>query len=323
MTGTSRYGIYKARLPLPFKLDHVNCYAVKGDNGWTVIDTGLYYEETRRAWKEFMAEHGFQPGDIEAIYVTHYHPDHYGSAGWLQELSGAPVYMSATEAALAKKIWSREPEDRDIMLNSFLENGVPRELAEKLLDGIDHTSAGVYQHPTVTTLSAGNEVELGGYKYRVIITPGHSDGHVCFYGEENGILISGDHLLPKITSNISLWPHSHPDPLDNFFKSLEQNKTLEVSLVLPAHGNSFSHMRERVDELIEHHKQRLEIMKDAAGEKGATVFEVSSKVFSGDLTLHEIRFALTETLAHLVYLEKRGHLRVSRRDGCNVYCKVS
>lgn len=322
MTNLSGFGIFKARLSLPFKLDHVNCYAVKGSGGWTVIDTGLCNGESCRVWEGFMDEHDFKPADIEALYVTHHHPDHYGLSGWLQQLSGAPVYMSGAEAALAKRIWSRRPQDYNLMAAFFGENGVPEKLTEQILNGVDRTSMGIYGHPAVTPLSAGDEVELGGFRYRVVITPGHSDGHVCLYCAETGILFSGDHLLPKITSNISLWPHSHPDPLDNFLNSLAENRLLKANLVLPAHGERFTNMQERLTELEEHHRHRLELIKEAVGDNGATVFEVSGKLFSGDLSLHEVRFALTETLAHLAYLEKRGHLRVIRQNGRNVYHRV-
>jgi len=87
----------KLRLPLPFRLDHVNCYAVKGRDGWTIVDAGLNYDPARKAWLEFMDRHGFSAGEITGIYITHYHPDHYGAAGWLQQLSGAPVHMSPTD----------------------------------------------------------------------------------------------------------------------------------------------------------------------------------------------------------------------------------
>jgi glyoxylase-like metal-dependent hydrolase (beta-lactamase superfamily II) len=152
----------------------------------------------------------------------------------------------------------------------------------------------------------------------VVLTPGHSDGHACFYHEKNGLLLSGDHLLPKISSNISLWPHSHPNPLDNFLTSLRENHRLNVSLVLPAHGDCFSNVQQRVSELQEHHRERLELMKRIAS-RGATVYQVCREVFGDRLSLHEIRFAMTETLAHLVYLEKRGELRVSKVDGRYIY----
>jgi glyoxylase-like metal-dependent hydrolase (beta-lactamase superfamily II) len=318
MMDVAELGIYKVKLPLPFKLDHVNCYAVKGRRGWSIVDTGLNYEPARRAWLDFMAGRGIKPGDIAGIYVTHYHPDHYGAAGWLQQISGAPVYMSSIEVSLAEKIWRRSNEDREIIAGMLLENGMPQDLVVRILTGMDEMIPRVNPHPRVTFLSDGEEVPLGDHHYRVVLTPGHSDGHACFYHEKNGLLLSGDHLLPKISSNISLWPHSHPNPLDNFLTSLRENHRLNVSLVLPAHGDCFSNVQQRVSELQEHHRERLELMKRIAS-RGATVYQVCREVFGDRLSLHEIRFAMTETLAHLVYLEKRGELRVSKVDGRYIY----
>ena len=318
MTEIGRYGIFSVRLPLPFKLDHVNCYAVKGRDGWSIVDAGLNYGPTRKAWSEFMGNHGFNVGDITGIYITHYHPDHYGAAGWLQKLSGAPVYMSAVEASMTEKIWRQGTQNLDILVRMYLENGVPAGLVTKMLENINDMRSMVAPQPEITPLSDGEEVRLGDLNYRVVSTPGHSDGHVCFYCEENGVLLSGDHLLPHITSNISLWPQSHPNPLDNFLTSLAENHRLRVSLALPAHGECFSNVEQRLTELEDHHRERLNTMKQIAS-RGATAYQVCMEVFGNGLSLHETRFALTETMAHLVYLQKRGELRVDRENGAYKY----
>lgn len=308
-----RDNIFKVRLPLPFKLDHVNCYAVKGRDGWTIVDAGLNYDPARKAWLKFMDRYGFSAGEITGIYITHYHPDHYGAAGWLQQLSGAPVYMSSADAALADKIWKQGRRNMELLSRMYLENGVPPALVSKMMGNINDTRSMVAPNPDLTPLSGVKEVRLGDRYYRVVSTPGHTDGHICFYDEENGILLSGDHLLPHITSNISLWPQSHPNPLDNFLTSLAENNRLKVSLALPAHGRCFTNVDQRLAELADHHRQRLNLMKRIAS-RGASAYQVCREVFGDELPVQEIRFALTETLAHLVYLEKRGELRVSRED---------
>lgn len=150
--------IFKVRLPLPFKLDHVNCYAVKGQDGWSIVDTGLNYDPSRKVWSEFMDRQGFGAGDITGIFVTHYHPDHYGAAGWLQQLSGAPVYMSPTDAALAEKIWKHSRRNTEIFSRMYLENGVPAGLITKMLDNIMDMHPMVTPHPNITTLSGEEEV---------------------------------------------------------------------------------------------------------------------------------------------------------------------
>lgn len=314
MTDIQRYGIHRVRLPLPFRLDHVHCYAIEGRDGWAIVDAGLNYEPARRAWFDFMRAHNFGPGEITGIYLTHYHPDHYGASGWLQQLSGAPVYMSMTESALAEKIW-REDTAR-LLADMFRENGMPEELVSKILAGVAEMRSRVIPHPRITTVAAGDLVRLGGLDYRVLLTPGHSDGHICLYNEKNGILLSGDHLLPKISSNISLWPLAHPDPLDNFLNSLAENHRLEIKLALPAHGDCFTGVQERIAELEEHHRVRLSLIREIAS-RGVSAYQVCREVFGDRLSLHEVRFAMTETLAHLVYLVGRGQLKRCRTG--NVY----
>ena len=316
MTELGLYGVYQVKLPLPFSLNHVNCYAFPGDTGWVLLDTGLNDGPTRQTWTRFMAEHGIQPADITGIYLTHYHPDHYGAAGWLQEMSGALVYMSDAEISLAKKIW--RDETAALLVEMLSENGVPAEIGSQIMAGVAEMRTRIKPHPRLTPLSAGEAVHLGALRCRVMLTPGHSDGHICFYDEENGLLFSGDHLLPRISSNISLWPQSHPDPLDNFLTSLAETCRLQASLVLPAHGEYFAGVPQRVAELQSHHRERLELIRQIASRR-ATAYQVCREVFGDGLSLPEVRFALTETLAHLVYLEKRGQLEVEKINGVYFY----
>lgn len=316
MIELSRYGAYQVKMPLPFRLDHVNCYAFRGEAGWVLLDTGLNYGPTRQAWMEFMAEHGIRPENIAGIYITHYHPDHYGAAGWLQEISGAPVYMSDVEISLAEKIWREDTVA--LMMEMLSENGVPAGVGVQIMAGVAEMRNRIKPHPRLTPLAAGETVHLGALRCRVLLTPGHSDGHVCFYDEENGFLFSGDHLLPRISSNISLWPRSHPDPLANFLASLAETSRLPAKMVLPAHGEYFAGVPGRVAELQAHHRERLELIRRIAS-RGANAYQVCREVFGDGLSLHEVRFALTETLAHLVYLEKRGLLKTERVDGVFFY----
>ncbi|MDA8335792.1 MAG: MBL fold metallo-hydrolase [Peptococcaceae bacterium] len=316
MTDFTPEGIFKVRLPLPFRLNHVNCYALKGRDGWTVIDAGLNYEPTRLAWERFMREHGFIPQDITGIYVTHHHPDHYGAAGWLQELSGAPVYMNPVESALAARMWREDLAGW--MSAMFLENGLPGDLMPNLLEEVALMQSRTRPHPRVTLLDGTKTVRLGDRDYRIVVTPGHADGHTCFYDEETGLLLSGDHLLPQISSNISRWPHSRPDPLEDFLTSLAENKQLRAKAALPGHGLPFTGIDLRLTQLEEHHRERLELMRGIAA-RGATAYQVARAVFGDELSLHETRFAVTETMAHLNYLEIRGRLKVDRRDGRLVY----
>ncbi|MBC7105627.1 MAG: MBL fold metallo-hydrolase, partial [Firmicutes bacterium] len=220
---------------------------------------------------------------------------------------------SAVDARLVELYWRNCGPAAEAVRELFVRHGMPPPLADDVIGNMLELMATLNPHPMLTHLEPGGEAMLGDLRCRVLLTPGHSDGHLCFHDPEHGVLFSGDHLLPKITSNISLWPFAHPDPLENFLRSLEGNLGLEARTVLPAHGEPFGNPAERVEQLLAHHKERLALMRDLAA-PGATAFEVSRAVFGDRLTLHEERFAMAETLAHLVHLVGKGEL-VMKNEG--------
>lgn len=311
-------GIYRVKLPLPFRLDHINCYAIKGAQGWWIIDTGLNTKQSKLVWLEFMSAHQIEPTDIQGIYITHYHPDHYAAAGWFQKLSGAPVYMSRLDGTAAKRYWDMGEEAQQVVIELFYRHGMPLELATDVVKKMMIILSPM-DNFHLTVVEPEGFVQLGDYYYRVVWTPGHTDGHLCFYNQENELLFSGDHLLPKITSNISFWPGEHPNPLANFLESLHQTQQLRCQVVLPAHGDPFDNLEERSNQLESHHRERLSLMAGFASQ-GATAFEICQQSFGENLPLDEVGFALSETLAHLIFLVNQGNLRLENHEEFYRYC---
>lgn len=286
-------------IDLPFRLNHVNCFIGEGENGTQVIDTGLHNESTVKRWEKELAGK-----TVTDILITHYHPDHFGYAGALQQKTGANVSMSQIDAEAGLFAW------QDNFLNDLSDNyklaGISEDNKNNMIANTKEFVPLVTPYPEVNHyLKEGERLPIGKYEYEVIHTPGHSDGLVTFYNQEKNILLSTDHILPKITPNISYWFHGDPNPLGNYLKSLDKIKKLDVDLVVPSHGKPFSGGNERIEEIIAHHEERLETLLESI-QDGLTVYEASERLFQKKLTIHESRFAIGETLAHLEYLRLEG-----------------
>jgi len=296
-------GVYQLKIPVPIPLGFVSAYLIEGPDGWTLLDTGFDYPDGRAAWGSGAEAVGFDlRADVSRILVSHFHPDHLGAARWLQGLSGAPVYMLGEEIEHSRLVWEGD-EGVAFLVDSLILNGMPRDLAEEAGSGM---RANLELPEKLLPLRAGEEITLGGSVARVVHAPGHADYQYLLHDETRGILFAADHVLLKITPNIGLWPESLPHPLDRYLKSLSGMRGMGANLVLPGHGPIFHDLEGRIDELLLHHDERLQVMYEEIKGGPKTPFEVSGAVFRETLTLYERCFALAETLAHLDHLVLEG-----------------
>lgn len=311
--------IFLVRLPLPFALSSVNCYLLRDGDGWTVLDTGLHTPDGAAGWRAAFAELGIRPAAIRQIVLTHFHPDHFGMAGWLQAQSGAPVRIAPREAELAHLVWGKADELPDPSLDHFLRHGMPADLAQIIVGEIARLRTWTRPHPTLTPLAPDEAVPMGGRRFQAIHAPGHSDGQLLFLCAEEGVIFCGDQVLLKISPHIGLWPESEPDPLGRYLGSLGELAHLDVRLALPGHGRLIDAWAERLRELGHHHEQRLDLMLGVTGSH-ATAYTVATHVFDfARLSAHEKRFAVAETIAHMELLAIRGAVRRSVEDEVVVY----
>lgn len=309
-----QYGLHLIRIDLPFRLDHVNCFLAEGENGWKLIDAGLHDERTVTRWdKELDGK------EVTDIILTHYHPDHFGYAGGLQQKLNARVSMSKIDAASGLRAW-QEPFLEQLSTHYALA-GIPEPIANGMEDNTRSFISRVTPYPQVDHyLEEGEKIVIGKYEYEVIFTPGHSDGLVNFYNAEKSILLSTDHILPRITPNISYWFHGDENPLETYLASLEKIKKLDADLVIPSHGKPFHGANERIDEIIKHHDERLETLLSIIREQNEiAIFDASEKLFNKKLNIHETRFAVGETLAHLEYLRYKKECKRELIDGKYMY----
>ena len=299
-------GVYQLKLPVPLPLQFVSVYLIEGDDGWTMVDTGYHYPQTYEVWEREAAAVGLDlDRDVALIIVTHFHPDHIGGARWLQERSGAPVYMLEEEIHHSRVLWGGEP-DSAYFIDYLARHGRPRKLAASAAAKM---RASLPLPEQMLPLGVGEKLDLDRGPLRVVHAPGHTDHQLMLYDEERKILFAADHVLLKITPNIGLWPESKPNPLARYLESIESLRGLGAGLILPGHGPVFHDLDGRISELVTHHEERLSFMHSTLNGTSLSSYEVSRKAFRGALTIYQRCFALAETLAHLDHLYLEGRAR--------------
>lgn len=302
--------IVRLSLPLPFPLKWVHSYLIKGENGYTAIDAGLNVPEIREVWDESLKELGLEYKDIEKIILTHYHPDHYGLAGWLQEKTGAPVFMSEIDHLATKKYWTRSLRYGEKLRDFYIAHGMPAGEAEAMIPHMEQFAEWVEPHPEVQYISEGERVRIGDDTYEAIWTPGHAEGHFCFYRAESKEIFAGDHLLPRITPNISYMPDGPANPLEQFLSSLRKMKQIPMDVAYPSHGPVFTEIQVRIVQLEEHHEERLiALSSQITASTPQNAYDLCQSMF-GDklLSTHQWRFAMSEVIAHILYLVSQGRI---------------
>lgn len=310
--------IYQVTLPLPFALNHVHCYLLDDGDGWTAVDAGLHTSAAETGWRAAFDELHIRPTDLRRIILTHTHPDHFGMAGWLQEWSNgrAAVHLSPREAELAQQTWIEMGQHTAAMVNHLTKSGLEQGMAVAVAENTQFVATRTLPHPTqMVLLQPGETIELGQRTFQMHSYAGHSDGQLLFHCPAEELLLVGDHVLMDITPNISLWPGGWENPLGRYLNSLSKLKKMDVALALPGHKRLITAWHGRLAELEAHHEARLADTMSAIQVGGRTTAEIAKSVFRlSELTLHEARFALTETLAHLHYLVAQGQIAMHGED---------
>lgn len=313
-------GVVWLRMPLPFALGHINLWLLQDDDGWAIVDTGVDVEESRAVWqKTFTAVMQDQP--LNRVMVTHLHPDHVGCAGWLTRQFDVPLWMSREEYLLCRVLVAdtgrpTPPEgDRFYTAAGFF----PDQLAYY------HKMFGMFGKyvtelpESYTRLKDGDMLQIGDHRWEVIIGRGHSPEHACLFCSKENLLISGDQLLPTISSNISVYPtEPGADPLSDWLDSLSMLKDrIDADvLVLPAHGKPFRGAHERLDALIAEHGDCLRKLVESCAEPKRAI-DVFPALFKSEINKHNLIMATGESIAHLNYLVNHGRM-VVERDGDGV-----
>lgn len=309
-------GVSLIPLSFPGPLRSVNVYLIESRGERALVDAGWEFAGAG-AWDELveaLRALGVPPraGALQRLVLTHIHPDHVGMAERIKHTYGCRILMHGYERVFLKPRYHSPQGLLEHMAEWLDMNGVPDGELQALRDASLAMTGARFPDPD-ETLRGGETLPVGSQRWRVLWTPGHAAGHICLYEPAAGLLITGDHVLPGETPNISLHPQTTPNPLADFVDSLRAVRRLPVTLALPGHGDPFSDLAARVDQTLSHHRQRLQAIQAVLGPQPKTTWEValslrwtSRQVRFESLDVWNRRLALLETLAHLEYLRAPG-----------------
>jgi len=305
-------GILWARIPLPFRLDHINVYLIDDGDGWAILDTGIGNDATRAVW-DALAAGPLAGRRFTRLIVTHYHPDHIGLAGWLCERFGLPLltsqtsYLGCLNISLSPGALDAKPY-RDFYLRHGLDAAATQRVATqghgylKMVSGLP---------PTFERIVAGDALTIGGRSFEVLTGNGHAPEQVMLYCAADNVFLAADQVLAKITPNVSVWAvEPTGDPLGLYVRSLGEVKQRipADALVLPGHQLPFLGLHERSDQLIAHHEMRCAAIADACRTAPRSAAELVPVLFSRQLDPHQMSFAFSEVQAHVNFMLRRGEL---------------
>ena len=314
-------GVRWLRMPLPFALDHINLWLLRdrqdGIDGWTIVDCGVTSDTTRAAWDQIFANE-LDGLPVLRVVVTHMHPDHIGLAHWLCERWTTParecrLWVSATDwnaARMASQTTTGFGGDN--AANFFALHGLADpEALDKVRARSNYYASMVPQVPgRYRRLMDGMTLHIGGHPWHCIAGYGHAPEHMALHCPELGVLISGDMVLPRISTNVSVIDiEPEADPLPLYLQSIAQLRALPAdTLVLPSHGKPFTGLHERIAQLMQHHDERYADVLAACAQRPHSAADLLPVLFKRKLDLHQTTFAMGEAIAHLHALAGQGRL---------------
>ncbi len=305
-------GVHWVRMRLPMQLNHINLWLLEDGDGWTVVDTGINDTTTADAWKVLFADAmGGRP--VKRVIVTHLHPDHVGLAGWLVKKFGVVLWMTRTDYLMCRNLVAdtgqEAPEEG---VRFYYAAGFPDEAIEGYKARFGFFGRGVYRLPQAyRRMQEGDRIQIGKREWQVVVGRGHAPEHGCLWCAEDNLFISGDQILPRISSNVSVFPtEPEGNPLQDWLDSCAKLRDLipDEALILPSHNEPFRGAPRRLTELIDTHEENLEKLLVLCAEPQRAV-DVFPALFRSRITSGNYGMATGESIAHLNCLMARERMR--------------
>jgi glyoxylase-like metal-dependent hydrolase (beta-lactamase superfamily II) len=319
-------GVHWVRMRLPMQLNHINVWLLEDGDGWTIVDTGIRDQTTKDAWKTlFAGVMGARP--VKRVIVTHLHPDHVGLAGWLARKFDVMLWMTRTDYLLCRALVADTGQEAPPEgIRFYKAAGFPEEALDTYKTRFGGFGLGVHKLPSsYRRIVDGEKIAIGNHIWEVVVGRGHAPEHACLWNKELNIIISGDQILPRISSNVSLFPtEPEANPLQDWLNSCAHLRDLLPAdiLVLPSHNEPFRGVRLRLQELIDDHEANMEKLLELCAEPKRAV-DVFPALFRAKITSGNFGMATGESLAHLNCLIARGRIeRSTDADGVDWYKSV-
>ncbi len=319
-------GIYEVFLPLPMRPTIVNVYLIDCHGAWALIDTGMNTADSVATLEDACRQVGIRLEDINVVIGTHHHVDHFGTSATIKRRSGATTLLHRLEQERVNRMLTLGPPSQNPDAMAFFQtHGFP--VDKYPIEGMRPTWMGTDQYNPVPTpdryLNDGDVVMIGDRELEIIWTPGHAPGHCVIYMRKEKVLIVGDHLLPKITPHVGVYPSGPANPLGDFISSQLKVQRFDVEHVMPAHGAVYHDHRHRANQLIEHHRYREAEMLDLIRRRPQCAYEVASQVFGDEeRPIFHVMAATFETLAHLELACVEGRAKKKVDNGRTLFQTV-
>lgn len=318
-------GVKWISMPLPFSLKWINLWLIEEEGGYALVDTGMRTPETEEAWERVFAD-VMDDKPITRVICTHLHPDHVGMAGWLCERFDCELWMSRTEYITCRMlVGDTGREAPDAVIDFFSRAGWDEAALDRLRQRFGFFGRAVHPPPdSYRRIHDGDVLTIGAHDWRVIVGAGHSPEHVCLLNEAQNLFISGDQLLPRISSNVSVHPtEPEADPLTEWLDSCAMliRELPEGVLTLPSHNEPFLGAHERLNALIEGHETSLDRLVEHI-ETPRRAIDCFVTLFGRQCGPEDIYTATGEALAHLNCLIRRGLARRALEGGVYLYTRA-
>ena len=310
-------GLWVLRQPMVFNPGHINCYLIEDQQGLTIVDTGIPLPDAKENFLKLF-DSPLAKNGVQRIYLTHGHPDHVGMAQWLQEQTGAPIYISKEEYHAVQELWRGSSDDKEGVSKFFQRWSIPPEQmggVHSMLDGFKAGCPDLDQCNTIEIFE-NQQFKIGDRTWKIVSGWGHTPHNSALFCEADGIMLSGDQILPAIFPNVSIWYGSDSNPLELYLDSIQAQKSLPIKLVCPAHGTTLENVNKRIDKITEFNLARVRKTIEFCRGEAKTAFDCIPPVMNKRKDHMLVSLVAGQVFAILAMLENKG---IVKRCSDDVY----